>query len=227
MIRHLLIASAVLVSATGASYAQDAAAGEKVFAVCKACHQIGENAKNLVGPNLNGVIGRAAGTVAGFNYSDANKKSGITWDEATFKEYIAGPEGQGSRHEDVLCRSQGPAEGQRPRRLPEAVRRGRQKEVSRASTGTGPASALALFFALIPARGMHGIAAGIRSCGIAPHPVLLPMGEGTLARRLRYRPLSHWERARGNSPCSVRNQALLCTHEERQADSNAPAKPPG
>ena len=91
MIRHLLIASAVLVSATGASYAQDAAAGEKVFAVCKACHQIGETAKNTVGPNLNGIIGRAAGTVAGFNYSDANKKSGITWDEATFKEYIADP----------------------------------------------------------------------------------------------------------------------------------------
>ena len=47
--------------------------------------------KTLVGPNLNGIIGRAAGTVAGFNYSDANKKSGITWDEATFKEYIADP----------------------------------------------------------------------------------------------------------------------------------------
>ena len=91
MIRHLLIASAALVSATSASYAQDAAAGEKVFAVCKACHQIGENAKNSVGPNLNGIIGRAAGTAAGFNYSDANKKSGITWDEATFKEYIADP----------------------------------------------------------------------------------------------------------------------------------------
>lgn len=55
------------------------------------CHQIGETAKNSVGPNLNGVIGRAAGSVAGYAYSDANKKSGITWDEATFKEYIADP----------------------------------------------------------------------------------------------------------------------------------------
>ena len=91
MIRHLLIATGVLCAATSASYAQDAAAGEKVFAVCKACHQIGENAKNGVGPNLNGVIGRAAGSVAGYAYSDANKKSGITWDEATFKEYIADP----------------------------------------------------------------------------------------------------------------------------------------
>jgi cytochrome c len=91
MIRHLLIASAVLCAATGASQAQDAAAGEKVFAQCKICHQVGETAKNGVGPILNGVIGRAAGSVAGYAYSDANKKSGITWDEATFKEYIADP----------------------------------------------------------------------------------------------------------------------------------------
>ncbi len=91
MIRQLLIASAVLCAATDASKAQDAAAGEKVFAVCKVCHQIGENAKNGPGPNLNGVIGRPAGSVPGFNYSDANKKSGITWDEATFKEYIQDP----------------------------------------------------------------------------------------------------------------------------------------
>ncbi len=91
MIRHLLIASAVLCAATGASYAQDAAAGEKVFALCKACHNIGENAKNSVGPVLNGVIGRPAGSVEGYKYSDANKNSGITWDEATFKEYIQDP----------------------------------------------------------------------------------------------------------------------------------------
>jgi cytochrome c len=91
MIRQLLIASAVLCAATGASYAQDAAAGEKVFAQCKACHKIGENAKNAIGPVLNGVIGRPAGTVEGFKYSKANKDSGITWDEATFKEYIQNP----------------------------------------------------------------------------------------------------------------------------------------
>jgi len=71
--------------------AQDAAAGEKVFAVCKACHQIGENAKNGVGPELNGVIGRKAGSVPGYNYSAANKNSGLTWDEPTFSEYIKDP----------------------------------------------------------------------------------------------------------------------------------------
>lgn len=91
MIRQLLIASAVLCAATGASNAQDAAAGEKVFNLCKACHKIGENAKNAIGPVLNGVIGRPAGSVEGFKYSKANKESGITWDEETFKVYIKDP----------------------------------------------------------------------------------------------------------------------------------------
>lgn len=72
-------------------HAQDAAAGEKVFVQCKACHQIGENAKNAVGPLLNGLFGRKAGTIEGFSYSSANKNSGITWDEATFREYIKDP----------------------------------------------------------------------------------------------------------------------------------------
>src|SRR5258705_11378472 len=76
---------------TVGAQAQDAAAGEKVFAVCKACHQIGETAKNAVGPVLNGVIGRLAGTYPGFSYSDANKNSGLTWDEATFRDYIKDP----------------------------------------------------------------------------------------------------------------------------------------
>ena len=73
------------------SRAQDAAAGEKVFAQCRACHQIGETAKNAVGPVLNGLFGRKSGTVEGYNYSPANKNSGITWDEPTFREYIKDP----------------------------------------------------------------------------------------------------------------------------------------
>jgi cytochrome c len=55
---------------------------------------VGETAKNLVGPELNGVIGRKAGSVAGYNYSDANKNSGFTWDEATLKEYLKNPKGK-------------------------------------------------------------------------------------------------------------------------------------
>jgi cytochrome c len=71
--------------------AQDASAGERSFAKCRACHQIGEGARNLVGPELNGLIGRHSGAVDGYSYSAANKNSGLTWDEATFAEYIKDP----------------------------------------------------------------------------------------------------------------------------------------
>jgi cytochrome c len=89
--RRLVFVAILGIAGAGQASAQDAAAGEKVFAVCKACHQIGENGKNAVGPVLNGVIGRKAGSVAGYSYSAANKNSGITWDEATFREYIKDP----------------------------------------------------------------------------------------------------------------------------------------
>jgi cytochrome c len=89
--RAVIFIALLAIVGAGEARAQDAAAGEKVFAVCKACHQIGENAKNAVGPALNGVIGRKAGSVPGFTYSEANKNSGITWDEATFREYIKDP----------------------------------------------------------------------------------------------------------------------------------------
>ncbi len=85
------VSFALIAFAPAASDAQDAAAGEKVFKKCKACHQIGEAAKNMVGPVLNGIIGRPAGTYAGFTYSDANKQSGITWTEAVLKEYLKDP----------------------------------------------------------------------------------------------------------------------------------------
>jgi cytochrome c len=89
--KQTLVAMILLAGLTATAQAQDAAAGEKVFAVCRACHQVGETAKNVVGPKLNGLIGRQAGSVEGYNYSEANKKSGITWDEATFAEYIKNP----------------------------------------------------------------------------------------------------------------------------------------
>ena len=71
--------------------AQDLEAGQRSFNKCRACHQIGEGARNLVGPELNGLIGRHSGAVAGYSYSNANKNSGLTWDEATFAEYIKDP----------------------------------------------------------------------------------------------------------------------------------------
>ena len=90
-LKSALLVAGLVAGFAGSAMAQDAAAGEKVFIKCKACHQIGEGAKNAVGPVLNGVIGRKSGSVEGYNYSDANKGSGLTWDEATFKEYIKDP----------------------------------------------------------------------------------------------------------------------------------------
>ena len=86
-----MIAVTALAASPGATIAQDLAAGEKVFAKCKACHQVGETAKNFVGPVLNGVVGRRAGSYPGYNYSEANKTSGLTWDEATLKVYLKNP----------------------------------------------------------------------------------------------------------------------------------------
>jgi cytochrome c len=85
------IAMVALAASVGAAAAQDAAAGEKVFAKCKICHQVGEGAKNAVGPVLNGVVGRKAGSEEGYNYSTANKGSGLTWDDATLKQYLKNP----------------------------------------------------------------------------------------------------------------------------------------
>src|SRR5688572_30624963 len=88
VMRLAVLVPVVLALSPMAAQAQDAANGEKVFAQCRACHQIGPTAKNAVGPVLNGIIGRKAGTVEGYNYSSANKNSGLTWDEATFTDYI-------------------------------------------------------------------------------------------------------------------------------------------
>jgi len=66
-------------------------AGEASFKKCLACHEIGAAAKNKVGPELNGLDGRKTGAVEGYNYSDSNENSGITWDEAQFLDYIKDP----------------------------------------------------------------------------------------------------------------------------------------
>jgi cytochrome c len=86
----LTVLAATLVS-TGVLHAQDVAAGKSSFNKCMACHAIGEGAKNKVGPELNGLDGRKAGTVEGYSYSEANKNSGITWNAAQFKDYIKNP----------------------------------------------------------------------------------------------------------------------------------------
>jgi cytochrome c len=90
---RIAAAAAALALSAGAAAAQDAAAGEDVYKKCRACHQIGETAKNAVGPKMNGLFGRKAGTIEGFNYSEANKNSGVTWTEEVFAKYIADPRG--------------------------------------------------------------------------------------------------------------------------------------
>ena len=69
----------------------DAARGEAQFKECAACHSV-EKGVNNVGPSLNGIFGRAAGTAPDFRYSNAMKKSGITWTAQTLDEFIADPQ---------------------------------------------------------------------------------------------------------------------------------------
>jgi cytochrome c len=93
-----VLATAALIAATATSAmlqttaAQDVEKGQRSFNKCLPCHAIGPGAETKVGPELNGLDGRHAGTVAGFNYSEANKSSGLVWDEATFKDYIRSPQ---------------------------------------------------------------------------------------------------------------------------------------
>jgi cytochrome c len=82
---------ATLIGSTAIVSAQDLAAGEQSFKKCLPCHAVGEGAKNKVGPVLNGLEGRKSGTIEGFTYTDANKNSGLVWDEAVFRDYIKDP----------------------------------------------------------------------------------------------------------------------------------------
>lgn len=91
MTKRLTMAVLALAASSGAALAGDPAAGQTSFRKCAPCHDVGETAKNKVGPILNGLDGRHSGNIAGYNYSAANKNSGITWSEATFKEYIKDP----------------------------------------------------------------------------------------------------------------------------------------
>jgi cytochrome c len=89
--KGLAVAGAVIVASASGVLAQDLAAGETSFKKCLPCHSVGADAKNKVGPVLNGLEGRKSGTIEGYTYTDANKNSGITWDEAVFREYIKDP----------------------------------------------------------------------------------------------------------------------------------------
>jgi cytochrome c len=97
-LKPLSILMLVLMSVVGVSArAQDAIpaghtdAGALVFKKCMACHQVGPSAENGIGPVLNGVVGRSAGQYPNYNYSSANKSSGLVWDERTLARYLRAP----------------------------------------------------------------------------------------------------------------------------------------
>jgi cytochrome c len=91
MITRAFVFVFAIAASTGVAVAADVEAGAVQFRKCAPCHTIGEGATNKVGPFLNGLEGRKSGQIPGFNYSEANKNSGITWDKATFKTYITDP----------------------------------------------------------------------------------------------------------------------------------------
>lgn len=83
-----------LAGTAGGAAAQDAAAGEKVFNKCKACHAVGEGATNKVGPYLNGIVGRKAASIEGYAYSPALKAladGGLVWTEDKLRPYLTDP----------------------------------------------------------------------------------------------------------------------------------------
>ena len=87
----LFIAVALTTFLSSIAVAQDIGKGATVFKQCAVCHKIGPGATNGVGPKLSGLEGRHSGSVPSYSYSDANKNSGIVWDEATFEQYIKDP----------------------------------------------------------------------------------------------------------------------------------------
>lgn len=90
----LLAAIVALCGAMSPALAQDVTAGEKVFKKCKACHKVGEDAKNGVGPHLNDVIARPAGSVEGYKYGTGMKQAneaGLVWNEELILAYITNP----------------------------------------------------------------------------------------------------------------------------------------
>src|ERR1700676_3108654 len=94
IMKKLTLSALVIIASSAAvpaALAQDAAAGKSCFNKCLACHAIGADAQNKVGPQLNGRNGRKSAAAPDDNYTDANKNSGITWNEAEFKDYIKDP----------------------------------------------------------------------------------------------------------------------------------------
>jgi cytochrome c len=89
--RTVTVTAVLLALSVGAAAAQDAERGKASFRRCAVCHSVGDGAQNKVGPELNGLDGRRAGSVPDFPYSEAHAHSGITWNKSTFLQYIKDP----------------------------------------------------------------------------------------------------------------------------------------
>ena len=87
MTSFLTLALLLQFAASGSGRAADVDAGKADFKKCALCHTT-EAGKNKVGPSLFGVVGRKAASLEGYNYSEANKNSGIVWSKETFLDYI-------------------------------------------------------------------------------------------------------------------------------------------
>ncbi|HUC10850.1 MAG TPA: cytochrome c family protein [Stellaceae bacterium] len=87
------VAGALLIGLVAAapSRAADLAAGKRLFAKCRICHTVAAGAPSTVGPNLHGLFGRKAGSLADFNYSPAMKASGVTWNDGSLAKYLRDP----------------------------------------------------------------------------------------------------------------------------------------
>ncbi len=88
MIRRLLLACGLVFMASGVAAAGDAKRGEQLYARCAACHAM---AYDRVGPRHCGLLGRRAGSIQGFDYSKAMRKSGIVWSAKTLDRFLADP----------------------------------------------------------------------------------------------------------------------------------------
>jgi cytochrome c len=88
---YKFLALCILLPLASAHAAGDPEAGRKAFKACASCHAVGPNAHSSFGPQLNGLIGRRAGSLQDYSYSEAMKRSGIVWDERTIATFLKGP----------------------------------------------------------------------------------------------------------------------------------------
>jgi cytochrome c len=87
-LRGVVLALAAASAAAMPATAADPARGEQLWRKCASCHTLGANGRNRAGPRLHGVFGRTAGSVPDYSYSEALRKSGIVWTDATLDAYI-------------------------------------------------------------------------------------------------------------------------------------------